>query len=133
MLRKVPLLAYLVVLYNILTLGWGEAVLNNTLLATRLLSGGQFTLTFGDSLILLGILFLYIEIYKATRSSSAAVLDHILSTLLLIICVVEFLLLSVAGTAVFLILLLMVLLDLIAGFTVSISTARRDLALEERL
>lgn len=132
MLRKVPLLAYLIVLYNLLTLMWGDSVLSNQLISTRLLSGGQFTLTLGDSFILWGIIFLYIEIYKATRSSTAAVLDHILSTILLIICVAEFLLLSVAGTAIFLILSLMVFLDLIAGFTVSISTARRDFAVSER-
>ncbi|MGE0822690.1 MAG: hypothetical protein AB7G75_06195 [Candidatus Binatia bacterium] len=133
MFRKVPLLAYLIVVYNIITLVWGEAALGNAVVSTRLLSGGQFTLMLGDLLILLGVIFLYIEIYKATRTSTAAVLDHILSTLLLIICVVEFLIVPPAGTSVYLILSLMVLLDLVAGFTVSISTARRDLAVDERL
>jgi len=43
---------------------------------------------------------------------------------------IEFLLVQAAGTGVFLVLTLMSLLDLIAGFTVTLGAARRDLTIE---
>ena len=67
------------------------------------------------------------EIFKATRTSMASVIDHTLSTLVFVAFIIEFVLVKGAGTSTFLILGLMSLFDVIAGFTVTIVAARRDI------
>jgi uncharacterized membrane protein len=73
---------------------------------------------------------LFIEVVKATRSSMASAIDHALSALVFAAYLVEFLLVKAAGTGVFLVLTIMSFLDLIAGFTVTLGTARRDLTIQ---
>jgi hypothetical protein len=53
-----------------------------------------------------------------------------MSTAVFIVALVEFLIVREAGTAVFLILTTICLIDVVAGYTVSIRTARRDIAFE---
>ncbi|MCU0936809.1 MAG: hypothetical protein MUF66_12290 [Gammaproteobacteria bacterium] len=71
---------------------------------------------------------LFIEVFKSTRTSTAQVLDHILSTLMFVVFLVQFITVADAGTSVFFILTVMALMDVIAGFSVTIFAARRDLA-----
>lgn len=66
---------------------------------------------------------------KTTRSSMARAVDHALSALVFTACLVELLLVKTAGTGVFLVLTIMSFLDLIAGFTVTLGAARRDLTI----
>lgn len=88
-----------------------------------------WTLSIGDLLVAIGICVLYLEILKATRTSAAAVLDHALSIIVFVICLLEFLLIPQMGTASFFLITLMTFVDVIAGFTVTISAARRDVGL----
>ena len=90
--------------------------------------GGEWVATFGDFLIILGILALYFELFRATRTTKVSVINHTLSMLVFIVFLVEFILAPGAGNSAFLIIGLMSLLDVIAGFTISIVAARRDLA-----
>jgi hypothetical protein len=90
-----------------------------------------FTLTTGELLLLLGVVALFIEIVKATRSSMASAIDHAFSALVFAVYLIEFLLVKAAGTGVFLVLTIMSFLDLIAGFTVTLGTARRDLTIHQ--
>ncbi len=89
-------------------------------------SGAKFALTAGDLSILVGLVFLYFEILKSTRTGNSSILDHVLSLTLFVIALLEFLLSPAAGNAPFIIITLMMFIDVIAGFTVSISVARRD-------
>ena len=52
----------------------------------------------------MGVVALFIEIVKATRSSMASAVDHALSALVFAAYLVEFLLVKAAGTGVFLVL-----------------------------
>jgi hypothetical protein len=54
------------------------------------------------------------------------VLDHTLSTVVFVVFLIQFLTMAGCGTSTFFALGLMALLDVIAGFTVSIVAARRD-------
>ena len=81
-------------------------------------------------LVILGIFLLYIEILKATRLSTKAIMDHVLSFILFIAMVVEFIAAEKAATATFLILIALSFVDVIGGFTISIRTAQRDISLE---
>ena len=76
---------------------------------------------------------LAIEILKATRVGKMSIIDHLLSTVVLIIFLVEFLLVPGASTSVFFALMLMTLIDVMAGFSVSIRSATRDVSLGDTL
>ena len=131
-LLAIPITAFVLLAYNALVLFGSDpaAMLTATAIGASLASGAAFTLTAGEILILVGLLAMFIEIVKATRSSMASAVDHALSTLVFAAYLIEFLLVKAAGTGIFLVLTIMSLLDLIAGFTVSIGTARRDLIID---
>jgi hypothetical protein len=73
---------------------------------------------------------LFIEVMKSARSTSSTILDHMLSTVVFIVALVEFLIVRQAGTAVFLVITTICLIDVVAGYTVSIRAARRDIAFD---
>lgn len=127
MLGNIPLLAISFVIYNIaIVLGGTSVPLSSEMFSMNMMSGGRFALTSGDLLILLSLLLLFIEILKSTRSNNASVADHMLSTGVFILFLVEFLLVPSAATATFFIIMIMALVDVVAGFTVSIRSAGRD-------
>ena len=98
--------------------------------AMTLASGAEMTLRGGDFFVIAGLIALFLEMIKAARPGRASVLDHILSTATFVVALVCFLLVDYAGTATFFILTLMTLIDVIAGFSISLFAARRDLAIE---
>jgi hypothetical protein len=130
-LFALPIPVFVLLAYNAVVLlgGAPAATLPAVVLGASLVSGAAFTLTTGELLLLMGVVALFIEIVKATRSSMASAVDHALSALVFAAYLVEFLLVKAAGTGVFLVLTIMSFLDLIAGFTVTLGTARRDLTI----
>ena len=131
----IPLLVLPVLLYNGAVLLAVEDGFDSPLAAERLAapvfsvpmaSGAVWTLGFGDLLVIAALAVLFVELLKSTSSRGAAVVNHGLSMALFIACLVEFLLLEAFATSSFFLILLMVLLDVLAGFVVSITAARRD-------
>jgi hypothetical protein len=127
MLAAIPLLAIVLLLANLVGLGSG-AGFGHVLFSAALPSGGQLAVTAGDGLVLLGLVLLYFEIFKATRTGTSSIADHAFSLLVFVVALVEFLIMPRFAHASFLAILLMTLIDVIAGFTVTISGARRDFA-----
>ena len=103
--------------------------LNLQLFSVYLPSGQLWSPTVGVVVILLGLVTLYIELFKSTRTSRVSIIDHTLSTFVLVGFLVSWLIFEWAGNSVFLILTIMAFLDVIAGFTITIASARRDLSL----
>lgn len=127
MFRAIPLFALLLVAYNIsMLMGDINVTLASEMYSVGLASGATWSFTVSDLYIILGVLALYIEVFKSTRTGVASIIDHSLSMLVFIAFLVEFLIVEGCGTSTFFILGLMALLDVIAGFTVSIVAARRD-------
>ena len=89
-------------------------------------SDAVWVLSSGDAVVAIALVFLYLEIFKSTRTGNSSILDHVLSLTLFVIALLEFLLAPAAGNTPFLLIALMMFIDVIAGFTVSISVARRD-------
>jgi len=87
----------------------------------------KWTFTWGDLIILVAMFLLFIEILKATYTSTASLLDHGLSMLVFIACLVEFLLVDAAYTSVFFLIMIATLIDVVAGYTIGIRVARRDI------
>jgi quinol-cytochrome oxidoreductase complex cytochrome b subunit len=131
LLKNIPLLGLVLAIYNIAALA-GDESLNKILFEAQLMSGGKFVMDFGQLLMFLGIIFLAIEVIKSTRTANSSILDHGLSIVILIIFIVEFITVAKCGTATFLILAFMSLVDVIVGFTVTLSASKRDVNYGDR-
>lgn len=129
-LNFLPLFGFFWLGYFVLyVLGIFPQQLNHPLFSMHLPSGQLWAPTIGVAIILLGLVTLYIELFKSTRTSKVSIIDHTLSTFVLVGFLVSWLICDWAGNSVFLILTLMSFLDVIAGFTITIASARRDLNL----
>lgn len=128
MLLMLPLTLISLALYNLIAFGLIGSGFGQALYQAQLMSGGQWTFTLGDGLIVISLIFLFFEVLKATRTGAGSILDHLLSTFVFIAFLVEFLLVAEAGTSVFFILLVIAFIDVVAGYSVSIRSARRDVA-----
>jgi len=133
MLLSIPLNMFLLFGYNLIVFSsTPENYIPDSVIATFVIPSSQATLhiTWNIFFIIAGICILYIEILKSTRTSYQALLDHLLSLVVFVIFLIELIVLREMGSATFLILTLLSLIDVIAGFTVSLSTARRDIAID---
>tara|TARA_B100000678_G_scaffold57471_2_gene46275 strand:+ start:4410 stop:4973 length:564 start_codon:yes stop_codon:yes gene_type:complete len=107
------------------------ASLDAPMLSLPMVSGATWTMTGGDLLVLLALIFLFAEILKSTSTGTATIMNHAVSMILFIVCLVEFLLFSNFATSIFFILTMTTLLDVLAGVVVTIVSARRDFAVGE--
>lgn len=129
MLLSLPLMIVPLALYN--ALAFGAAVdWAGTAVSVGMVSGNGFVLTNGDLLVVLALVLLFAEVLKATRTGAGSILDHLLSTAVFIAALVEFLLVGLAATATFFLLTVIALIDVAAGFSITIRAARRDVALD---
>ena len=90
-------------------------------------SGAPWAVSLGDLILAGALVVLFVELLKSTTSQRIAIINHTLSMVLFIICLVEFLLFPAFATSTFFLLILMVLLDFLAGFIVTVISARRDI------
>lgn len=103
-----------------------EHPLDRPLFHLPLPSKAQMPVTTHEFLLILAVFFLYVELFKSTRTGNATIVEHVLSLLVFMAFFVELIVYRPAGTPTFLIMTLLAFLDVIAGFTITISTARRD-------
>ncbi len=143
-IRALPLLAIVLILYNVIVFAFGgnvapdaspvseggeivSGILRQELLAIPMLGGNRWIFTWGDLLILVLLVTLFIEILKATWTATTALVDHGLSMLVFIICLIEFLMVKEAQTSVFFFITVATVIDVVAGYTIGIRVARRDI------
>jgi len=101
----------------------GHALLNISMPAP----GTVLKLSLGDLILVIGFVSLFLELASSTSSSNQALLGDALTIVLFVIGFIEFLLLSPFATATFFLLLIMILIDAVAGFIVSAVSARADI------
>jgi len=140
MLNMFPLLSIPVIIYNVMALGGGafskssQSIVDNLakgLFDVPMASGTQWTVSSGDLLILISLVMLFAELLKSTSSGRDAIANHALSLVLFIVCLIEFLLFGAFASSVFFIITVMALLDVLAGFIVTIVSSRRDIGIGE--
>lgn len=130
MLTNVPLLIVPFIVYNIqVVLLGGVEIWDREVMSLSMISGEIWVMKQGDLMVSMGLFLLFFEIIKATRVGANTIIDHLLSTFVFIAFLVEFLLYSGAAHSVFFILMMIALVDVLAGFTVSIRSATRDVNL----
>ncbi|MER8481864.1 hypothetical protein [Mesorhizobium sp. M1322] len=130
MFGAIPLLIVPFVLYNLGLLGifgGGDDPWASQIFSIRMMSGGVFSMTLGDLILLIGLLLFFVEIVKSTRTRNASIMDHLLSTFVFVAFLVEFLLVKGAAHSVFFTLMVIALVDVLAGFSVSMRAATRDI------
>jgi hypothetical protein len=131
-LRSLPLIVLALIMYNVVVMLGGGAPAADVLaqkVFTLPLVGRGVTVTWGDVIIMVTLILLFIEVVKSTYSSSASLVDHALSMIVFVACLVEFLLVANAATGVFLNITLAAMIDVVAGYTIGIRVARRDLSI----
>lgn len=128
MLRSFPLYALVAGAYNAM-LFYRPEMLVDAVYETTLMSGSAWTVTGNEAILAIALLVLYLEVLKATVTTQASVIDHVLSMGVFVACLLEFLMVPEAGNSVFGLIVIMCMVDVIAGFTVTIASAKRDLSL----
>ncbi len=128
LILSIPLFFYLLIGANIVMLTGpiDQSMLNVIIYEFKLPSQRVVILTVSDAFIMASLFFLYIETFKATRTSVISIIDHAFSLLAFVIFLIEFLVIPRLGNPTFLIMMLASLMDVVMGFTVTISTAKRD-------
>ena len=124
-LSAFPLLVIVVIIYNIMMLT-NSLPLEQVAFSTAMMSGARFSLNWGDCLIVSALFLLFIEVLKAARTGTSTIIDHILSTAVFVAALVEFLMAASAGTSTFFLIVVICLVDVVAGYSISIRAARRD-------
>jgi hypothetical protein len=130
-----PLLALVIIAYNaVVFFGASLFGIEDSLTAfdavvgsVHIMSGDVWQVTMGDSFVLGALALLFLEIVKSTNTGTSAIVNHGISMIVFVVCLVEFIMFAGFGNTTFFLIMSMTLLDVIAGFTVTISTARRDL------
>ena len=132
MLRWFPLLLLAIVFYNLIAAvhmfaAAGTDHLLQLGVTVQMFSHEPWTFSIGDLVVVVGLCLLFVEVVKATRTTAIEVLNHALSMLVFVIALVEFIVLPAFATSPFFFLVMMTLFDVVAGFTISIVAAKRDL------
>ncbi len=125
MLLNFPLLILVFAGYNSIVF-FTTSTFETAIFSVTMISGVQWVFNLGDMLVAAALFLLFIELLKATRSGTVSIIDHMLSTLLFIGFLVEFIVIEQAATSTFFLLTLISLIDVIAGYSVTIQSARRD-------
>jgi hypothetical protein len=133
MIAAMPLMIIPFILYNMAMLGLmgsgGIPALQQDVIVLSMISGAIWSMALGDLFIVVALVVLFLELLRATRNGSGSLVNHMLSMLVFIAFLVEFLLVQDAATQVFFILMTIALVDVIGGFAVSIRSAGRDVSI----
>ncbi len=127
-----PLLIIPFLIYNAFAFtlyGGSPAGWSTQLFSVPMVSGTVWALTSGDVLLVVGLVCLFFEVIKSTNTGRSSVIEHMVSTALFVVFLIEFLLAGAAASSVFFLLMIMALVDVVAGFTISITGAGRDVTM----
>jgi hypothetical protein len=132
MLAAIPLLVLPVGAYAVLamTLGGGFYAVDAPERLTRPLftfgtaGGGAWPVSCADLLLAAALIVGFIELLKGIEDRRIAIANHALSIVLFVVCLAAMLLAPAFATSTFFLITLMVLLDLVAGFIVTMGQAR---------
>jgi hypothetical protein len=127
-----PLLLIPFALYNILAFitpgfAWDHEIWN-----VHMMSGGDWSITPAVAVVAGAVLILLVEVLRAARRAGRrTIVDNVLSMILFVAMLVEFMTIKAVASATFFLLLMISFADVAAGFAVSVGTARRDVVLDE--
>ena len=128
-----PLLAFALIVYNLVVIiGFTgspdtiDAWMTSPIFTISMFSGDKWNVSFSDVFLGLSLMLLFVEMTKSTRTDSLSIINHGLSMLVAVICIIEFVAVRGFSNSTFFMLLLMTIFDVVAGFTITIVAAKRD-------
>lgn len=125
MILSLPWIVLSLIAYNVIVFVTGTPF-DTVILELPMISGAVWRFELGDALLTMTLILLFVEILKATRTGGNSLVDHALSIIVFIICIIEFLVVPEAATSLFFLITIIALIDVVAGFSVTIRAARRD-------
>lgn len=103
-----------------------QSRLDHTIFAVPMLSGAHWEFRIGDLILLIGLIVLSLELIKATSARTSSMMNHAASMAVFVIAMIGFFMFSSFATSVYFFLMLMALVDVVAGSMITIVSARRD-------
>jgi hypothetical protein len=137
MLRAFPMILLAVLAYNALAFAGAAAghdamsILSSAVMVP-VFSGDHWKISVGDGLMAFALLLLFVETVKATGTGRREILNHAFSMLTFVGALVEFIVLRGFGTSPFFFITAMCLFDVVAGYTIAIIAAKRDMPVMTR-
>jgi uncharacterized membrane protein HdeD (DUF308 family) len=128
MLRNIPFTIVPLVIFNLVIVFSEPTVWDNVIFTLPLFSGVEWPLRVGDLMVIVGLLALMGEVFRATSMARNAVTNHLLSIIVLIVYVIEFVVLGDAANSTFFILTIVALIDVLTGVVVTLRLATRDVS-----
>ena len=128
-LQSLPLLALSLALYtlcNLATLATSRVWYKAELTSIELISGDSWHVSGGDAFLGFSMALLFIELLRATKPGGESIVNHALSAVVFIAALVLFLTQQGFGNSTFFSFMVITLLDFMAGFIITATSARRD-------
>ena len=124
LLLVIPLIIYsFIVLTGIST----PADILVPLFTVRMFSGDEWGVSTADIILSLALGLLFVEVVKSTRTDAPSIINHGLSMLVFVFYLLMFVTLRGFSNSTFFLLTVMQFVDVVAGFTVTIVAAKRDI------
>lgn len=86
----------------------------------------NLSISLGDLFIFFSMGLMFIELLKSTSTGTAAIFNHALAFIVLLVGLLQFFVFSGYATAAFFVIVITAVLDVLAGVVVTIISARRD-------
>lgn len=129
-MRAIPFTIVTLIAFNLVILFSDPGVWGNNIAVMTLFSDEVWEFTNGDLMVTVGLLILLIEVLRATTIHNRAITNHIISVVVLLVYVIEFVIVGEAANSTFFILTMIALIDVLAGVVVTIRLATRDFAVD---
>ena len=127
-LRIAPLLALPLAVFILAALSAQDGSWTTSVIFTLdMISGAQWPVSYGEVLEFGSLLILFIEIVKAVNTEAREIINHGLSMVVAITCIILFVTNARFTNSAFFMLTTMTLIDVVAGFIITIIAARRDI------
>jgi hypothetical protein len=127
----IPLLLFPFIIYNMIVFLLPGLSLSADVWHFRMASGAEWSLTGGDLVVAGSIFVLLFEMMKAARIGRRTFVDHLLSSVLFIVILVEFLMTRAGASSTFFLLLVISFVDVVGGFAIGMRAAARNVAVTE--
>ena len=125
-----PLLLIPFAIYNMIAFLTPGVKWNTPATTVHMMSGQDWVLTWEDMFLALSLFLLWIEIIKSARFGMRSVMGHLPAMALFIAMLAEFILVQRAVTSTFFLLMAIDLVDVLAGFILSMRSLQRQIELE---
>jgi hypothetical protein len=128
-MRYFPLMGFVLLIYNLIAIMDKDpnlSIWNKTFTTITLSPGNVVTFSNSIALITFALIILFFELVKSTTASNSAMIEQLFSMLAFIGFLLQFLLTPHAANPTFFILMVISLVETLAGFVILIKVARRD-------